>query len=136
MQSLKLAFAPYLVTVQEGRQGSHTAYVDNFRTVVGTSEADGHTNIPGASKVSYIHYPNVSDDAQAVVGSSDLNGLALATGNGIGNASAHEIGHQFALSQMHNASEGYYEHNGATRAFFLQCNCCGLSNHRVSFSPS
>jgi RHS repeat-associated protein len=120
LQSLKLAFAPYLVSVDEGRQGAHTAVVDNFKTVINGVPADGHTNTPGADKVSYIHYPNVSTDAQEVVGSSDLNGLALATGRGIGNASAHEIGHQFALSQMHVASDGFYEHDGATPSFFLQ----------------
>jgi RHS repeat-associated protein len=120
LQSLKLAFAPFLVTVEEGRQGAHTVVVDNTRTIIRAVEADCHTDAEGLSRVSFCHYPSISDNAQEVVGNSDLLGLALATGRGIGNAAAHEIGHQFALYKMHDASDGFYEHDGATPAFFLQ----------------
>lgn len=118
--SYTLAFAKYLVNVVSG-VGYHTIQVDNMKYVDPKGNAgDGHTDMAGVSHTSHAHYPNLLDDAKHVVGDSDLEQLALAVGRGIGNTAAHEIGHQYALSRMHGTEVGeeFYEHNGATPAFF------------------
>jgi hypothetical protein len=91
LNALKLAFAPYNVTLGTGKKVTNTVYVSGLDRL-----ACGITP-PIFQTFSWVYFSSNTDQAQHAI--NETNGmptpeLLRAIGEGIGNNAAHEVGHQ------------------------------------------
>jgi hypothetical protein len=101
LNSLRLAFSAYNVSVNQGRQGTNTVYiVGQYPSIQNGSIPCADTFsltgifLPGISRDYYLVNMEQAQKALGVQSPSPTQDILAAIGEGLGNNAAHEIAHQ------------------------------------------